>query len=158
MKPSTLRRGMNFWPPYFFAGIRVTYIAEDWRRVDVELRQRRLNMNYVGVHFGGSIFSMTDPFFMLMAMNILPRDYTVWDKAAFIDFKKPGKGTLRASFRVTDTMIEEIEAATPNEGDVVRPVWSVVVEDGEGDIVAKVDKTLHIRRKADNRSRIGARK
>ncbi|RLQ88611.1 DUF4442 domain-containing protein [Notoacmeibacter ruber] len=155
MKPAMLRRGMNFWPPFFFAGIRVTHIAEDWRTVDVELRQRRLNMNYVGVHFGGSIFSMTDPFLMLMLMNILPRDYTIWDKSARIDFLKPGKGTLRTKIRVTDEMLEEVRAATPNESDVFRPTWSILVEDAEGVTVAKIDKTLHIRRRKDERRRLG---
>lgn len=155
MKPSTLKRGMNFWPPFFFAGIRIRHIADDWRTVDVELRQRRLNMNYVGTHFGGSLFSMTDPFFMLMLMNILPKDYTVWDKSARIDFIKPGKGLLRARFVVTDTMIEEILAATPNEGDLVCPTWTILIEDQAGDTVAKIDKTLHIRHRKDTRRRIG---
>ncbi len=155
MKPSTLKRGMNFWPPYLFAGIRVTGISPDWRAIDVELRQRRLNMNYVGTHFGGSLFSMTDPFFMLMLMNILPRDYTVWDKSACIDFIRPGTGTLRAEFRISDAMIGQIETATPNDGDVVRPTWTVPITDAAGETVARVDKTLHIRRRRDQRRRIG---
>ena len=37
------------------------------------------NQNYVGSHFGGGLFSMTDPFYMLMLMNVLGSEYLVWD-------------------------------------------------------------------------------
>ena len=99
MKAATLRRWMNIWPPLLFSGIRIKHIAPDFREAVIELRDRKLNMNYVGVHFGGAIFAMSDPFHMLMAMNILGRDYVVWDKSASIDYIKPGKGTLTARFQ-----------------------------------------------------------
>jgi acyl-coenzyme A thioesterase PaaI-like protein len=154
MKPSTLRFGMNFWPPFLAAGIRVVRISDDWREVEVELRQGRFNMNYVGTHFGGSLFSMTDPFFMAMLSNILGRDYVVWDKASSIDFIRPGKGTVRAVMNITDTMLEAIRDNTPNEGDKYLPVWPVEIRDSGGDIVARIDKTIYIRRRKDERKRI----
>jgi acyl-coenzyme A thioesterase PaaI-like protein len=118
------------------------------------LRDRKLNMNYVGVHFGGAIFSMTDPFHMVMAMNRLGRGYVVWDKSAQIDYLKPGKGTLTAHFKVTDEMIADVRANTPNGGDKYLPTWIVDVIDSQGVTVAQVRKTLYIRKGEDARKRI----
>lgn len=136
---------MNFWPPFRGAGIRVTYIAPDWREVKVELRQRLLNRNYVGTHFGGSIFAMTDPFHMLMMMRNLGRDFIVWDKAGSVRFLKPGRGTLAARFELTQAMVDEAVAATAS-GARHEPTFAVDITNAAGDVVARVDKTLHIRR------------
>jgi acyl-coenzyme A thioesterase PaaI-like protein len=148
MKTNTFRRLMNLWPPFFFAGIRVTHIAEDWRAVAVEMRLGRLNRNYVGTHFGGSLFAMTDPFYMLMLVHVLGRDYTVWDKAATIDYVKPGRGTVTARFRLEDERIDEIRAAAA-DGSKVLPVFRCDVHDTAGDLVARIDRTLYVRRKRD---------
>ena len=86
MSPRLLRWGMNLWPPYHGAGIHVRSIAPDWSSATVELRSRILNRNYVGTHFGGSLFAMTDPFWMLLAMKVLGPEYWVWDKAGEIEF------------------------------------------------------------------------
>lgn len=137
---------MNIWPPFLGAGIRVKHISEDYSSVDVELRQGLLNRNYVGTHFGGSIFAMTDPFFMLMLLNTLGDDYIVWDKAAEIDFKKPGKGTLRAQFNLTSEQIEDMRAKADAQHKY-EPKLSVDVVDEDGDVVATVNKTVYIRRK-----------
>ncbi|WP_420407384.1 DUF4442 domain-containing protein [Hoeflea sp.] len=155
MKAGTLRRGMNLWPPFLFAGIRITHIADDFRAVDVELRERFYNRNYVGCHFGGSLFAMTDPFWMMMVMRNLDRSYTVWDKSAAIEFLKPGRGTVTARFRLTDDMLEDIRANTADDGAKYLPSYQVEITDGDRDTVAKVTKTLHIRRKPDTRTRIG---
>ena len=77
-----LRRWINLWPPFLGAGIRVKRIAPDMKAVDVEMKLRWWNANYVGTHFGGSLFAMTDAFYMLMLMANLGGDYIVWDKAA----------------------------------------------------------------------------
>jgi acyl-coenzyme A thioesterase PaaI-like protein len=154
MKASSLRRWMNIWPPLLFAGVRIKSISDDFSEAVIHLRDRKLNMNYVGVHFGGAIFSMTDPFHMVMAMNRLGRGYVVWDKSAEIDYLKPGKGTLTAHFRVTDEMIADVRANTPNDGDKYIPVWQVDVTDENSVTVARVRKTLYIRKGADTRKRI----
>ncbi len=152
---STLRRGMNLWPPFLFSGIRVMHIADDFTAVDVELRQRFYNRNYVGTHFGGSIFAMTDPFWMMMIMHQLGRGYTVWDRAGGIEFLRPGRGTLRAAFRTTPEMIDDIRANTERDGSKYLPVYTVDIVNDDGDVVSRVSKTLHIRKSADTRKRIG---
>src|SRR5579862_4769915 len=100
-------RSINIWPPFFGAGIRVKW-STDHKAVDVEMKLRFWNRNYVGTHYGGSLYSMADPFYMLMLIENLGRDYIVWDKSASIRFRKPGRGKMRASFRLSEEQIESI--------------------------------------------------
>ena len=150
MKPSTLRHVFNFWPPFLFAGIHVTRMSADWREARVELRMRPWTKNYVGTHFGGSLFSMTDPFWMILVKECLGSDYIVWDKAAEIEFVKPGKGTVHASFKVEDSVLDEIRTATAN-GDKALRWLPVEVIDRQGDVVAKIRKQIYVRRKPHKR-------
>lgn len=140
-------RLINWWPPLLFAGIRVTRFAEDLHEIDVELRMYFWNRNYVGTHFGGSLYSMTDPFYMLMLIELLGRDYIVWDKAAVVRFKRPGQGVVRASFRLTPQQVESIREATAT-GEKHEPVFTVRVIDQNETVVAEVEKTLYVKRKA----------
>lgn len=148
MTPRLLRFGMNIWPPFLFTGIHVTDIGADWRSARVELRLRPWNRNYVGTQFGGSLFAMTDPFWMLLMLHALPRDYIVWDKAGEIEFVKPGRSTVHAEFKLDDAVIQEVIAAAAN-GDKVLRWFDTDVIDVEGEVVAKVRKQLYIRRKRD---------
>jgi acyl-coenzyme A thioesterase PaaI-like protein len=147
MKPRTLRRLMNLWPPYLASGIRVRHISDDWREVRVELVARFWNRNYVGTHFGGSLFAMTDPFYMLMYLNLLGRDYIVWDYAAHIRFVKPGKGTVRARFTLDDDDLERVRSETGGGKRFIH-AHDVRVLDGEDDEVARISRELYFRRKA----------
>jgi len=141
-----LRLGLNLYPPYLGAGIRVREISPDFRRVRVRMGLGWYNRNYVRTQFGGSLYSMTDPFFMLMLMQLLGRDYIVWDKAASIDFISPGKGPVHAEFRIDDELLAQIRQYTA-EGDKYLPELRVEVRDDEGTLVAIVHKTLYIRLK-----------
>ncbi len=146
MKASTLRHGMNLWPPFLFAGIHIREISADWRRVHVELRMRPWNRNYVGTHFGGSLFAMTDPFRMIPVLQCLGPDYIVWDKAGAIEFIKPGRGTVHAIFELDDVVLDELRAATATGQKVLRWFDADVV-DAQGDVVARTRKRLYVRRK-----------
>src|SRR5208283_546476 len=144
-KQRLMLRVINIWPPMAGAGIRVRWGA-DLKSVDVEMKLRKWNQNYVGTHYGGSLYSMTDPFYMLMLMNNLGRDYIVWDKAASIRFRKPGKGRVRAEFRLTDEQLDEIRTELTTKPKY-EPTFLVEVKDEAGDVVAEVQKVIHIRRK-----------
>lgn len=144
-----MRWVVNAWPPMLGAGIRVKRWTSDWKEVDVEMKLRRWNANYVGTHYGGSLYSMVDPFYMLMLIENLGREYIVWDKAASIRFRKPGRGTVRAQFRMTDEQIEEIKGALKSEAKIER-TFAVEVKDESGAVIAEVAKLLHIRRKMDS--------
>ena len=146
-KTKHLLKRLRFWPPFLGAGIRVTRVADDFLTVDVELRMRFFNRNYVGTHFGGSLYSMCDPWLMVMLIEHLGPDYIVWDKAATIRFKKPGKGVVKASFHIPAERITEIRSQADSQGKV-EPQFQAVVTDAEGTVVAEVDKLLYVRRKA----------
>ncbi len=141
-----LRRWINFWPPFLGMGIRITRIAPDMKAVDVEMKLRFWNANYVGTHFGGSLFAMTDPFYMLMLMANLGRDYIVWDKAASIRYRKPGKGTVRAEFRLSDAQLDDIRDKLKTLPKY-EPTFTVEVKDEHGEVVAAVEKVIHVRKK-----------
>lgn len=146
MKPQTVRRFINFWPPFLFNSIRATYISEDFRQVDVALKLRWFNRNYVGTHFGGNLFTMTDPWYMLMLIQNLGRDYFVWDKAANIDFISPGRGTVTVKFLLSEEKINEIREKT-STGEKYLPTFDVEILDEDNNLVARVHKTLYIKRK-----------
>jgi acyl-coenzyme A thioesterase PaaI-like protein len=141
-----LRRWINFWPPFLGAGIRVEQIAPDRRSVDVEMKLRWWNANDVGTQFGGSLFAMTDAFYMLMLRANLGRDYIVWDKAASIHYRQPGKGTVRAEFRLTDAQLDEIRGKLKTLPKY-EPTFQVDVKDEQGEVVAAVEKLIHVRKK-----------
>jgi hypothetical protein len=141
-----LRRWINFWPPLLGMGIRIQRIAPDMKAVDVEMKLHFWNANYVGTQFGGSLFAMTDPFYMLMLMANLGRDYIVWDKAATIRYRKPGKGTVRAEFRLSDSQIEDVREKLKTLPKY-EPVFTVEVKDDAGVVIAEVEKIIHVRLK-----------
>ncbi len=134
------------YPPYLGAGVRVKHVSEDFRSIEVEMPLRWWNKNLVGTHFGGSLYSMCDPFYMIMLIHNLGPDYVVWDKAATIRFKKPGKGLMRAKFELTKDRVEEIRTAA-DHGEKVEPMFQVVVRDAEENVVAEVDKLLWVRKR-----------
>ena len=146
MKKSTLLKLMNFWPPFVGAGIRVKKISPDFLSVDVEMKLRFYNRNYVGTHFGGSLYAMCDPFYMLMLIENLGSDYIVWDKAANIRFLKPARSRVRANFHITPEEVDHIRIAADQEYKV-EPQFSAAIYDDANDIIAVVDKLLYVRRK-----------
>lgn len=150
MKASLFRRGINLWPPFLFAGIHVTAISADYRYVRVELRQRPWNVNYVRTHFGGSLFAMTDPFWMLCLLQNMGSRYFVWDKAGTIEFLKPGRGVVWTEFRLGDATLDEVKAATAN-GDKYLHWFENDVVDAQGEVVARVRKQVYVRLKPDAR-------
>ena len=111
-----LRRRFNLFPAYRATGGRVTYVADDLREVRVELKLRWLTRNLVGTLFGGSLYGAVDPLYMVMLMRLLGRDYVVWDKAATIRFRRPGRGTLHATFRIDEGELDAIREAVAREG------------------------------------------
>ncbi len=137
---------MNWWPPFLGAGIRVTRLRPDWKEVDVEMDLRFWNSNFVGTHYGGSLYSMTDPFYMLMLIHNLGGEYIVWDKAASIRFRKPGKGKVLAQFRLLDEQIASIRRDLQTQPKT-ESTFVVEVKDESGTVIAEVQKVLHIRKK-----------
>jgi acyl-coenzyme A thioesterase PaaI-like protein len=139
-------RWINFWPPLLGAGIRVKRIQPDFKAIDVEMKLRFWNANYVGTQFGGSLFAMADPFYMLMLMANLGEDYIVWDKAGSIRFRRPGKGRVTAQFRLSDAQIDDIREKLKTQ-EKVEPTFLIEIKDEAGTVIAQVEKLLHIKRR-----------
>ena len=149
MKSHRLRRLLNLYPPLLFAGIRVEQVDDDFRYARVRLKLRWYNRNYVRTQFGGSLFSMTDPFWMIMVLENLGRDYVVWDKAAEIEFVAPGRTDVVAEFRLDAAALDEIRAAAADGSKVLR--WfEVDVKSPAGEVIARVRKQVYVRRKRDS--------
>lgn len=146
MKPGFLRFVMNCWPPFFFSGIKVEQINDDFCYVRVKLKSRPWTKNINRTQYGGSMFSMTDPIYPLMVMGALGQGYHVWDKKADIDFISPGRGTLTAEFWLSDSVLHAIKQAT-DDGDKHFPEFLVHIKDQQGDIVCEVNRTIYVRKK-----------
>lgn len=148
-----LLRTINVWPPFVGAGIRVTEVADDLSRLRVELGLYPWNRNWVGTQYGGSLYSMTDPFAMIMLMTRLGPDYVVWDKAASIHYRRPGKGAVSAEIELSDYQVEAIRREADALGKT-EPSFDIAVVGEDGEVVALVHRRLSVRRKGHQ----GARK
>ena len=148
MKASVFRRIINLWPPLLFAGIRAKSVSDNYREIEVVLKLHWYNRNYVKVHYGGSLFSMTDPWYMLMLMENLGREYYVWDQRASIDYVAPGRGTVSARFSLDEVLLDEIRAKTA-DGEKYLPEFKIEIFDEQKKLVARVNRTLYVRRKPE---------
>ncbi len=146
LSPAVFRWVMNCWPPFWGLRVHIEEISPDWRYLRARMKLSMRNKNYVGSHFGGGLFAMTDPFYMVMLKNLLGEGYLVWDKAATIEYLQPGRSTVTAEFRITDEMLAEIYANTAG-GDKFEPVYTVDVIDEKREVVARVHKTLYFRKR-----------
>ncbi len=142
----------NWWSPFRGAGIKVISVSPDYREVRVQMKLRWFNRNYVGTHFGGSLYAMTDPFYMLMLINNLGSQYIVWDKGASINFIKPGRGTVNANFKFTGEEISAIKSKADEQGKYVFD-RAVNIVDDSGALVASVVKTLYVRSRVKTSAR-----
>ncbi len=141
--PKTFQAFVRLFPPIRNSGVKIVSIAPDWRTWELKLPLGLKTRNYVGTHFGGTLYSAADPFLMIAWMNILGKEWTVWDKAASIRFLKPGKGTLRSGFAIAQ---EEVDVVQAMESGSKRDLhYTLDWLDADGDVVASVDKTVHIR-------------
>ena len=137
-------RLINFYPPFLGAGIRSQRTDEYTTRVEMKLTA--LNRNILGTHFGGSLYAMCDPWFVLILLRVLGPDYIVWDKAASIQFLKPGLGKVTATFHIPLERVNEIRQEV-DDGRKTEPTFTVDVLDDEGKAIARVEKILYIRKK-----------
>ncbi|NLP82313.1 DUF4442 domain-containing protein [Microbacterium sp. CFH 90308] len=144
--PRRLAVGMSLWAPNLWSGIRVRRFAEDWTSATVELHVNLVTRNYVKTAFGGSMSAMTDPYFFMLVMHQLGRDYVVWDTRGEIEFVKPGRGVLTAHFEVPREKAEELRERARG-GAKVLEWFETDITDAEGDVVARVRREVYVREK-----------
>lgn len=145
-----LRWILNAWPPFWGAGIKVEALCDDFSYARVSLAFRWYNKNYMRVQYGGSLFSMTDPFFVLMLIKRLGHGYVAWDKQSEINYLRPGKGRVYAEFTLSDEQVANIREAASQEGKIF-PVFEVAILDAHRHVVATVKKTLYVRKKSHSK-------
>lgn len=145
----SLIRFWNLWPPFLFCGIRPKVLSKDFRNISVTLKLRFYNSNYVGTQYGGALFSMTDPFYMIMLIKNLGPAYTVWDKAASIQYLKPGRTDVTAEFHLSEEDLATIRATVQAEG---KMEWrrNIEIKNKQGEIVATVEKVISIKLKKNS--------
>jgi hypothetical protein len=146
MQKRTLLKWINWWPPFLGAGIRVKKISPDFLTIDVEMKLRFWNKNYIGTQFGGSMYSMCDPFFMLILYENLGPNYIVLDKEGLIRYKKKATSPVSATFHISKEKIAEIRQRADNTHKI-EPRFSVEIFDSSHTVVAEVEKVIYIRRK-----------
>jgi acyl-coenzyme A thioesterase PaaI-like protein len=140
-----LRFIFNWWPTFWFAGVRVRSIADDFTQARVELKLGLLNRNYVGTAFGGTLYAMTDPFFMLMMLRQLGPGYVVWDRAGSVRYLKPGTGVITANFQLPSGEVDRVKALLQTSVKMDQ-TYGVDLHDAKGTLIAQVEKTLYIRK------------
>ncbi len=149
MKIATFQRlikRIGLYPPFLGMGIRLRSHREDFTRFDVELVPRWYAKNLFGTHFGGSLYTMSDPFYVFIFALNLGADYIVWDQSAEIDFLKPAKGTILGVFEVSKDRIEAIREEVNTLGKNSYHFETKLVDES-GDAVAAVRKKIYIRAK-----------
>lgn len=149
--PATISNKLRCWSFYLFGcyrgtGGRLRYIAEDWSEVRLELPLSWRTRNYVGTIFGGSIYAAVDPIYMLMLIRRLGPEFIVWDKAASVEFKKPGRETLHARFVIDDDELAAIRAALDTQRSIDRK-YVVELIDASETVCARVEKLIYIKRR-----------
>jgi acyl-coenzyme A thioesterase PaaI-like protein len=141
-----LMRLVSLYPPYLGAGVRVTYPKDDANRIVVRMGLHFWNKNLFGTQFGGSLYSMCDPHFVFIVIKSLGPGYLVWNKAATIEFLRPGRGRVTATFHVPPERIAEIRAAA-DRGEKVEPVLVAEIVADDGELVARVTERLWVKKK-----------
>lgn len=143
-----LLRLLNWYPPFLGAGIRMTHLNDDFTYCRVRLKLRWWNRNYVGTQFGGSLYAMCDPFFMLLLMQTMTmREYIIWDKAASIRFRQPGRGAVYAEFHVPLERVATMRREVQEAGGKKDFVFHTEVKNEDGEVIAQVEKVIYVRKK-----------
>ena len=146
-RQSWIRRvAINFWPCITCSGGRVRFISSDYRELHVSLGLNLLTRNRVGTIYGGSLYSAIDPYFMLMLIQILGKEYVVWDKAASIKFLRPAKTDLRCRFLLDEELIQFIKTQVEHKGEYSFDL-PLKFEDKRGRAFAVFKKTMYVARK-----------
>jgi acyl-coenzyme A thioesterase PaaI-like protein len=142
--PKLAKLAFNCWPPLWGTGIWVKHIAKDYKEISVLLKLKFYNRNYIGIHFGGNLFTMTDPFYTLMLFKNLGSHFFICDKSANIEFIKPGKGLLQATFVIQDKDLTTIKEQTRDGSPLIMPMTVYINDYQSGELVAKVTRELFV--------------
>ena len=140
---------INFWFPFLGSGIKIVKVNTERTQFDISLRLTARNKNLFGTQFGGSLYAMTDPFFVFILILNMGEDYIIWDKSANIEFIKPGKSKVYSTISIDSNRINEIKSEIDQIGKSTY-FFDTEILDKEGVLIAKVKKEVYIRKKDFN--------
>lgn len=146
LRQKFLEKAIRFYGPYLGSAVKPTYISEDYRHIKVEMALTFYNKNYMGTQFGGSLYAMVDPWYMLMLYKNLGDGYIVWDKSAAINFRKPGLGRVFAEFKLSQETIDQVRQQVETSVKMDQHFF-VEIKDESGKLIADVDKVVYVRKK-----------
>jgi hypothetical protein len=146
VKSRLIRFLFNCFPCYRRTGVRITYIAPDVSEIQIKLPLNWKTRGYNGTIFGGSMYGAIDPVYMTMISWRLGRDYIAWDRAATIDFRKPGRTTLFATFRISPEELNAMRSELEHTDKIERE-FDVALVDESAVIHASFKKTVHIKKR-----------
>lgn len=152
LTPHLLKLRLNTYAPYIGSGIKIDHISLDQGLCVVSMELTTLNKNIVGTQFGGSLYSMVDPFYMLMLMHQLGSNYVVWDKSSHIDFIAPGNSKVTARMKIPSAEVITIQELA-KDGEAVFREYQVDIVDDQQKLIATVTKTLYIRLRKYSKSK-----
>ena len=135
-----------YFLPYVGAGIKLSKLSPDFKEAETKMKLRWYNKNMVGSHFGGSLYSMTDPIYMLMLGAHIGDTHYVWDKSASIEYVKPSKSEVRAHFQISTVEVNSI-VEQASDGEPHYFTFDVDVMDTDNEVIARIKKTLYVRKK-----------
>ena len=133
----------NISPMYRRTGGRLIKVSSDLKYVKIKLPLNYKTRNYVGTLYGGQMYSCVDGIYMVQLINILGKEYVIWDKSASIKFRKPGNKTLFAEFILSDDFLEQIQYEV-NELKEKDYILKVNLVDKTGVVYAEVEKIIYI--------------
>ena len=142
------KHGFNLSPMYRRSTGRVLSVTPDLLKISVRLPISYKNRNYVGSIFGGSMFSAVDPMPMVQLINLLGKDYVVWDKAAEIFFKIPAREDLYADFECTLEDVDSIRQRVQEQGEIEIVKVTELTNAARDKVYCEVHKRLYIATKA----------
>jgi len=152
ISPKFLSVVMNLWPPFWFTGISYRIANDDMRDIHVRMPLRFYNKNVVGIHYGGNLFSMTDPIYMVMLMRNLGNEYKVIDQSAAIEFISPGLNTVSAHCQLTQEDIDDILKKTIGGEKYLKTFWITLVDEVTAEEIARVERVVYIRKIVSRRA------
>ena len=147
-RKTIFKYGFNLSPMYRRSTGRIYFVSEDLLNVKIKIPLSYKNSNYVGTIFGGSLSSATDPIYMIQLINILGKEFVVWDKEATIKFKRPASETAYADFNFTEEEISQIknDIAQNKELSLIKEL-SITNKD-KSVVFAELIKTIYVANKA----------
>lgn len=139
------KKAINLYSPFWGSGIKVLNYNKEKQQINVQLKMNFFNKGYMGTHFGGSLYSMCDPFYVYLLMKSLGSSYMVWDKRAEIEYIKRNNNSVFAKFEVSENDIETIKSQLSKQKKIDYS-FTINVTDSKENTIALVKKTIYVRK------------